>query len=850
MTRATSPVGLSAEEAAARLRRDGPNELPRPERRTLLRIIHDVLSEPMLALLAGGGLVYLLLGDTVEALVLSVFATLSIVITIVQESRTERVLEALRDLTSPRALVIRGGTRTRIPGREVVRGDLILLAEGDRVPADALLAESSDLQVDESLLTGESVPVRKKTGSGEEPFCGRPGGDDLPQVFSGSLVVRGSGLAEVTATGADSEIGRIGASLGGLETEAPRLQTQTRRVVRAFAAASAAVCLLVVAIYGVARGSWLDGFLAGIALGMSLLPEEFPVVLAVFMAMGAWRISRARVLTRRAAAIESLGAATVLCTDKTGTLTENRMGIAEIRLPDGGAHAPASANPRVRAVIETGMLASAPRPSDPMELAFFRLGVERAAPAELARSYPLRPDLLAMTQVWRTPDRPELVAAAKGAPEAIARLCGLAPDQAQAVAAGAEAMAAEGLRVLGVARAVSPSGPLPESQTGFQFAFLGLVGLADPLRPAVPPAVAECRAAGIRVVMITGDYPATARTIARQAGIDGDGLLAGDELSTLDDAALRDRARAATVFARIMPEQKLRIVQALKANGEVVAMTGDGVNDAPSLKAAHIGIAMGGRGTDVAREAAALVLLDDDFGSIAAAVRLGRRIYDNLRKAMGFIFAVHVPIAGLTLAPLMLGWPPLFGPVHIAVLEMVIDPICSLVFEAEPEEDDVMRRPPRDPAAPLFTPALIGWGLLQGGLAFVATAGAVWTASARGMGPDEVRAVAFVSLVLSILALVFVNRSFSASLLNAVRRPSAVLLAVLAATASTLSALLLWPALRSLFRFAPLHPDDLGAAAASAIALLLTLEALKRGWSRVGVGRVSKPGRLTGGAPP
>jgi Ca2+-transporting ATPase len=820
--------GLTSGEAAARSRQEGPNELPRTERRSVLRILVDVLSEPMLALLVGGGFVYLLLGDTVEAVVLATFASLSIVITVVQESRTERVLEALRDLTSPRALVIRNGQMVRIAGREVVRGDLVLLTEGDRVPADARLREASDLLVDESLLTGESVPVRKLGGAIVEGPQPRPGGDDLPFVFSGTLVVRGAGAAEVTATGARTEIGRIGASLGGLEIEVPRLQVQTRRVVRIFAGVSAVVCLLVVMIYGLARGSWLDGLLAGIALGMSLLPEEFPVVLAVFMAMGAWRISRARVLTRRAAAIESLGAATVLCTDKTGTLTENRMRVAEIRLPDGSRHPPASSDEGVRELIEVAALASAAQPSDPMELAFHALRNESRLPAVLVRSYPLRPELLTMTQVWRASGSSGSIAAAKGAPEAIAQLCRLNPLQTSQLLAAAEAMASEGLRVLGIARASWGSDELPDHQAGFQFALLGLVALADPLRSAVPEAIAQFRAAGIRVVMITGDYPATALAIARQAGIAADTVLTGEEIARLGDELLRERVGTTSVFARIMPDQKLRIIEALKAKGQVVAMTGDGVNDAPSLKAAHIGIAMGGRGTDVAREAAALVLLDDDFGSIAAAVRLGRRIYDNPKKAVGFIFAVHVPIAGLTLAPLLLGWPPLFGPVHIAVLEMVIDPICALVFEAEPEEEDVMRRPPRDPAAPLFTPGLVLWGLVQGGLTLAATAAAVFAAAERGMSPDEVRAVAFVSLVLALLALVFANRSYSPSLFGALRRPSAALVIVLVAVVVSVTAILLWAPLRALFRFAPLHADDLAVAAGSAIAVFATLELLKR----------------------
>jgi len=837
--------GLSEVEVKARQASDGFNELPRPDQRTMFRIVLEVLREPMLALLLGGGIIYLLLGDLKEAIILLVFATMSVAITVVQESRTERVLEALRDLTSPRALVIRDGDRKRIAGREVVRGDFIVLGEGDRVPADAVLIHSQDLQTDESLLTGESVPVRKvaaKPGAPSRDF--RPGGDDLPCVFSGSLIVRGSGIGEVTAIGALSEIGKIGHSLSTLETEPPRLRAQMQRLVRVFALVGGAVSILAVVLYGTLRGGWLDALLAGIALGMSMLPEEFPVVLAVFMAMGAWRISRARVLTRRASAIETLGSATVLCTDKTGTLTENRMTIAELRLTSGQSFqarmgVDASLPDTFHDLAEFGLLASAPEPFDPMDKAFHELGRARLAGTEhlhgaewrLAHSYGLRPDLLAMSQVWQgTSDAQKYVIASKGAPEAIAELCHLSTEDRAALSTSVNAMATDGLRVLGVARASFLGTNWPESQRDFEFTFVGLVGLADPLRASVPAAVAECRTAGIKVVMITGDYPATAKAIARQAGLDADDVATGDDLKTMNDAQLAERVRTATVFARIMPEQKLRIVNALKANGEIVAMTGDGVNDAPSLKAAHIGIAMGGRGTDVAREASSIVLLDDDFGSIVKAVRLGRRIYDNLRKAMGFIFAVHVPIAGLALLPLIFGLPILFGPMHIAFLEMVIDPVCSLVFEAETEEDDVMRRPPRSPDEPLFSRHLIAWSVFQGALAFALVAAIFIIRYRQGMPETEVRALAFFSLVMTIVGLIFVNRSFSASLITALRRPNPALTGVLGFVMATLGLTLLWPFARGLFRFGPLHWDDLALTLGAGALVLIVLEVAKPIW--------------------
>lgn len=833
--------GLSAAEAAARLARDGANELPRPDRRTALRIVFEVVREPMFGLLLAAGAIYLVLGDLAEALVLLVFACASVSIAVVQDLRSERVLEALRSLTSPRALVIRDGTRQRIAGREVVCGDLLVLAEGDRVAADAVFLAGSDLQADESLLTGESVPVRKSIAAQVLPAA-RPGGDDIPYVFSGSLIVQGQGVAQVLATGSRSEIGRIGAALGTIETEPPRLRLETRRLVRGFALFGLVTSVLAVVFYGLWRGSWLQGLLGGIALGMSMLPEEFPLVLTVFMVMGTWRISKARVLTRRATAIETLGAATVLCTDKTGTLTENRMTIREVRA-DGvvwqaGASTPAP--PVIARVLAHGVLASAPEPFDPMEKAFHTLCAQLGGtpPAEglgLLRQYGLRPDLLAVTNIWRDPATPGLLAAAKGAPEAIADLCQLGADARAALLATTGEMARAGLRVLGVAVAsIGPEQALPETPRGLgPFAFLGLVGLADPLRPGVAAAVGDCRSAGIRVLMITGDYPATARTIAVEAGLldpaaPADSVLAGDELARLDEAALCARVRTTTVFARVMPEQKLRIVEALKANGEVVGMTGDGVNDAPSLKAAHIGIAMGGRGTDVAREASALVLLDDDFGSIVAAVRLGRRIYDNLRKAMGYIIAVHVPIAGLALLPLLLGLPIILSPVHIAFLEMVIDPVCSIVFEAEEEEANIMRRPPRHPEARLFTGRLLAWNLLQGLLVLGLVGGVLVLGHGAGMPDDEVRTLVFTTLVIGNAALVLVNRSFSAALGTALGARNRVLWWVMGITGVVLAAAILLPPLASLFRFGPLHLPGLGIALACGLAVLLLGEAGKR----------------------
>jgi Ca2+-transporting ATPase len=852
MNTADNMFGLSSAAAAARLKSEGYNELPAAEHRGALRILFDVVRQPMFALLIAGGLVYLLLGDRVEAILLLAFASLSVVITIVQESRSERVLEALRNLASPRALVIRDGRRRQIAGREVVREDLIVISEGDRVAADATLIRAHDLMLDESLLTGESVPVRKLAPASDAPFDfarAVPGGEDLPCVFAGTLVVRGTAQAVVHATGARSEMGKIGKELRAIETELPHLQRQMSWLIRDFAVVGAIAGGLTVMLFGLLRGTWLQAMLGGIALGMSLLPEEFPLVMTVFMAMGAWRISRARVLTRRAAAIETLGATTVLCTDKTGTLTENRMTVVAVSNEDTrwAANAGAAMPEPLQEVLRCARCASAAEPTDPMDLAVYALAAQNVmggwnselagpGPASLVHAYGLRPDLFAVGNVL--PDGPEGRgrAYAKGAVEAIGELARLPLDRLASIRQGVDELAAQGMRVLAVARSVlidiASRDSWPDSLRRFEFEYVGLLGFADPLRANVPAAVAECRSAGIRVVMITGDYPATARAIGHDAGLESAQVLSGDEIETLSDENLAARVRETSIFARIRPTQKLRVVQSLKANGEIVAMTGDGVNDAPAIKAANIGIAMGGRGTDVAREASAIVLLDDDFGSIVKTIRLGRRIYDNLRKAIEYIVAVHIPIAGLAVLPLLLGFPLILTPIHIAFLEMIIDPACSMVFEAEGEETNIMRRPPRDPKSPLLLPHRVWWAVLQGVIALSILTGLLITAARLGMSEPDLRALVFTSLVLINMGLILVNRSFDSSLLQAILKPNRALWMLLGGVSGLLAIAVFWPPAQSLFRFGQLHWDDLGICVAVGAASLAGLEALKARWFR------------------
>jgi Ca2+-transporting ATPase len=774
--------GLTSAQAAARLAAEGPNSLPGTRRRRLRTIALQVLREPMFLLLVVAAAVYLVLGDLGEALVLAASVAVMLVIAVLQERKAERALEALRELSSPRARVIRDGERQRIAGADVVRGDLALLAEGDRVPADARLVEANEMEVDESLLTGESLPVAKRAGD---------------TVYSGTLVVKGQGRAEVVATGAHSELGRIGRSLATLESEPTSLERETRRIVKRVALAAGALCVLIAALHFFARGDLLAAVLSGVTLAMALLPEEFPVVLTVFLALGAWRISRRGVLTRRMPAIEMLGAATVLCVDKTGTLTENRMRVVETP----------------QAVSDVAALACELEPFDAMERAIVAAAsaatIARRREWRLERDYPMSSEFLAVCHAWRT-QAGELRVALKGAPETVLALCGrveLLPSVAEA--------AARGWRLLGVAEASAAGPPLADPRR-YAFRWVGFLALADPLRASVPQAVALCRRAGMRVVMITGDFPGTAREIARQAGIDGGAVLTGAEIDAMDDAALATAVERASVFARVRPQQKLRLVAAFKSAGEVVAMTGDGVNDAPALKSAHIGIAMGQRGTDVAREAAALVLLEDDFGSIVDTVRLGRRIYENIRAAMRYIVAVHVPTAGMAFAPLVFGWPIVLFPLHIVFLEFVIDPACSIAFEAEPSESSAMERPPRKPGAPLFDGRMLAASVALGAVVLGGVLAAYAWALAAGRSEAEARAMAFAAIVCGNVGLILAYRpSF--------RARNAALWWIVGAALAALALAIYAPAVAALFRFAALGPADLATAALAGLAGLALL---------------------------
>lgn len=810
-----SVIGLTEPEARKRYLDEGPNELPSERPVTLWHIVFDVLREPMLLMLMAAGALYLFTGSMEDGLMLLGFVFLIIGITVFQKKRTDKAMHALKDLSCPRALVIRDGTQMRIASRDLVQGDWVILSEGDRVPADGVMREGQHLEIDESMLTGESIAIRKSSHD-TVATMERPGSENNMFLYSGTLVTQGQATMEVLATGMNTEMGRIGKSLLEATAEPTFLEQETKHMVKRFLWVGMSLSLLFIVIYALTRGGtlqhWKEGLLAGLALAMSVLPEEFPVVLTVFLALGAWRLSKVNVLTRKMNSIETLGAATVLCVDKTGTLTQNKMRVV-------------ATTGQETQTLTHAFYACKTQRFDPMELAIseaykninpdMHTHMTVHKDMTLLKEYPFSPSTLSVTQVWKTSSG--YLVANKGAPENVLQLCQLSEEERIVVFKNLHAYSSEGFRVLGVAHALSfepPPDPLPQD---FVMRWSGLIAFEDPLRASVPSAMQECHQAGMRVVMITGDHPSTAISIAKKAGIvSPEQVLTGSQIETTTLQELQAHAKIASVFARITPEQKLRIINAFKANGDVVAMTGDGVNDAPALTAAHIGIAMGSRGTDVAREAASLVLLDDDFGSIVSAVKLGRRIVDNIKKAISFIIAVHLPIVGLSLLPMFFpNMPLLLLPIHIVFLELIIDPSCTLVFEGEAAEANIMHRPPRSRTEHLFDTHTV-WASIRQGLFVLFLSCSVFVATQFVLPFPTVRAWTYATLVLGLLGLILWNRSKSHRLDRMFLRPSRPMVGVFAFVFVYLALALFTPWGQRLFHFnerrsnpAPLNPPSM-----------------------------------------
>lgn len=813
--------GITENKASELLKRYGFNELPSAKSKSVGRIAFEVIKEPMFILLISCGSVYLLLGDYLEGISLLCSVSVIIFISFYQHRKTENSLAALRQLSSPRALVIRNGTEKRIAGREVVPEDIIVLHEGDRVPADAILLECNHLSLDESLLTGESVPVIKSEESENK-------------IYSGTLVIQGKGIAKVTSTGTNTQFGIIGTSLQSIEQDSTRLQREMKTLIRNLFIGGAVISIGVIAAFYFTRGNFLNSLLTGLSAAMAILPEEFPVVLTVFLALGAWRLSKNKVLTRKPSAIETLGSATVLCSDKTGTITQNKMEMAALYC-NGKTYSKQdfkSFEKNLSYLVKLLFNASSNKSIDPMEKAIVSEHEKLQIPMEkfqLLKEYPLSKELFAMTRVLKSEKDKTIHIYCKGAPEVVFKLCRLSATDTDIYTKAVQEMAGKAYRVLAAAQSDWQNQELPEKQSDIHFRFAGLVAFEDPIRPEVPKAIKECNEAGIKVIMITGDYPATARCIAKQIGLQNDdNVLTGDELKSMSADDLQKKIKHTHVFARIVPEQKLQLIQALKANGEIVAMTGDGVNDAPALKAADIGVAMGMKGTDVAREASSLVLLDDNFASIVHAIHSGRRIFDNLQKAMSYILAIHIPIIGLVLLPAMFSWLPiLLTPLHIVFMELIIDPVCSIAFESEQEEESIMNRPPRKPDELFFGWRKILFSFLKGLMLLVMVLTIYFLSIKEGHSENEVRAIAFSSLIIGNVFLILTSLSDTRNFFSVILEKNIAVLLISVIAFAILLLTISIPLLQDIFSFDfPGYKHFISSFIGSLI-LLLSLESIK-----------------------
>jgi Ca2+-transporting ATPase len=791
--------GLNSHEVEENRKQHGFNEIQSPVRKRIIQLFLEVVKEPMFLLLLLCGFIYFLIGQITEAIILLFWVLMVVFITFYQYSKAEKALAALKKLATPKAHVIRNGIQQSIPCREVVPNDILIIHQGDRIPADGKIIESSNLTIDESILTGETFPVHKNEA------------DEILSnliVFGGTLVVNGRAFIHVTEIGKQTEFGKIGTSLKNIEIVPDKLQREMRRMVNRLFVLGALFSVFVISSYYFTRGNFIQALLNGIATAMAMLPEEFPVVLTVFLSIGAWRLTKINLLTRKPSAIENLGSITALCCDKTGTITENKMFVSSLFVQNEFIEKEnfQTKKEQFLPLIKAAFHASHTQTIDPIEKAIIDCYQEFSSlnneSITLVKEYLVSHELTAMTRVLKTKDK-KLKVFTKGAPETILRLCKTEKVDTSTILENVNLQAKKGQRVLAVAEANWESDTLPESQDGFNFHFLGLIGFEDPIRQEVPQAIEECTQAGIRVIMITGDYPSTAESIAKKAGlIATDSILTGAELEKMNEVELGSKIKSVHVFARIVPNQKLRIIKALQANGEIVAMTGDGVNDAPALKAADIGIAMGEKGTDVARESAALVLMDDRFSTIVAAIRSGRKIMDNLEKAMTFILAVHVPIVGLTLLPAFnSNLPIILLPMHIVVLELMIDPICSLAFESEKEEKNLMTRPPKNPKQTFFGGMKILKSVAIGILLFVFTVVVYIGTLKLNLTENQTRTVTFCALIFCDIFLVLSTLSKSRNLFQVLKEKNRSLLVILSVTLILLIFMIENKSLQDIFQF-------------------------------------------------
>ncbi|MEA9357841.1 cation-translocating P-type ATPase [Bacteriovorax sp. PP10] len=810
-----SKGGLTTSEVLALKKIHGKNELRSQKPKRIYNYLLELFKDPMVYLLFICGCIYFFLGDHSEAAMLLAFFFLIIIITIFQEKKTGNAIEALKSISNPRALTLRDGQQKRIAGTDIVPGDIVYLNEGDYIPADSHLISSINVEVDESILTGESVPVKKEVAE---------------ELLSGTTIVNGHAIAIVHSIGQNTFLGRIGKIIDKDESNHSRLEIETSLLVKKLSFIALGLCALVIIIYSLSNHDWIKGPLLGISLAMAILPNELPAVLTIYFAMAAWRLSKYKVLTRKISSIENLGSINVLCVDKTGTLTMNKMAIQKIysndQTIDLSEHLETQLPEIFHEVLEYGILASRKDPFDPMEIAFSSTGNKYLKDTEhlhhdwdLEKEYPLTTQLLSVTHAWKGKDSNGFVIGVKGSPEAIIDLCHMNEGDKNKIQKLSDDMASNGLRILGVAKSYTPDKKLPAIQHDFEFKFLGLVGIADPIRPGIKESIAECKNAGIRVVMLTGDHPVTAKSIARQIGLhDPDNVITGVQLDKIPDTELCELIKNVSVFSRIMPEQKLRLVEIFKKNKDIVAMTGDGVNDAPALRSAHIGIAMGEKGTDVAREASDIVLLNDDFSSIVESIKCGRKVYLNIKNALIYLFSIHIPIAGMSVLPVIFNLPLVLLPAHIAFLHLIIEPASSIAFEGDDPPFDIMKQAPRPSDEILFNFDLWYASFMKGTILFLSLAVVYLISLWRHQGEADARTLVMTTLILSNTFLIFLNRGPNVSILNNLtKKPNKIVIWIIITSLLLLIAALYIPSARTLLSFSFMHPIDI------AICILATL---------------------------
>ena len=746
--------GLNSEEVEKLQRKYGMNELIIQEKPNMLKKFLGVFKEPMFLLLLIAATVYFLLGAPKDGAIMLVFVGFVASITFIQEWKTEKTMNALKDLTSPKVNTLRDGKNILIKSTELVPGDVVFLSEGERIPADCIVLEPSNFSVDESILTGESEYVMKVSTTQSEKSTDYWKKDIL---YAGTLCVFGKCTAIVKFTGINTEYGKIGKAISEAKDEPTPLQKKVSILVKNIAIAGVILCISVMVASYFYSFNILNSILSGISLAMAIIPEEFPVVLTVFLSMGAYRLAKNNTLMRKISAVETLGSATVLCVDKTGTITQNKMKVKSI-YSDGRIFN--NEDLKNQELSDLMVLSCEKDPYDPMEKAILEAAnlsqLETLYKYDLSKKIAFDSKTKRMANIYIKDNK--YYVAVKGSAETVLGLCNLDKETMDEINIEIDKMASNGLRVLALAHCTSEK--VYEDLECYELTFKALVGLQDPPKEGVEEAIKLCKKAGIRVVMITGDYSKTAMAIGEEIGLKfTDKVIVGNEIDSLSENELCEVVKSCDVFSRVIPEQKMKIVKALKKNGEIVAMTGDGVNDAPALKSADIGIAMGQRGTEVAKEAAHMILMDDNFTTIVKSVKDGRRVYDNIRKAMVYILIIHIPIAAMAMFAPLFNLPRLLLPMHIMLLELIIDPTCSIVFEGEPAEANIMENPPRPPQEPLLTRNLTIKVVLQGVVMFLAAFMPFHYMIDLGISSEYARSFSLITFIVANVTLVLVNRS-------------------------------------------------------------------------------------------